>query len=108
MSGDAVAGSCVTVQAIIVPRPEYVLQVEQAMRVLVQHSRQEAGNLRYDLLREERDGGVRFHVQERYRDMGAVEAHRASAHYQAYRASAVDWLSEPPQVTVLRDVDVAD
>jgi quinol monooxygenase YgiN len=106
MSGDAAAP--VTVQAIIVPKPEYAAQVEQAMRVMVQHSRQEAGNLRYDLLRETQDGALRLHVQERYRDMAAVEAHRASAHYQAYRAQAGDWFSEAPQVTVLSDLDVAD
>ncbi len=97
----------VNVQAIIVPKPEYAAQVEQEMRVMVAGSRQEEGNLRYDLLREEKDGVLRFHVQERYRDMKAVEAHRASAHYQAYRAKAGDWFSEAPQVTVLSDVDVA-
>ena len=98
----------VNVQAIIVPRPEHAAQVEQEMRAMALHSRQEEGNLRYDLLREDKDGQLRFHVQERYRDMNAVEAHRASAHYQAYRARAGDWFSEAPQVTVLHDVDVAD
>jgi quinol monooxygenase YgiN len=104
MSGE---NAHVNVHAIIVPRPEFAAQVEQEMRRMVLHSRQEEGNLRYDLLREARDGVLRFHVQERYRDMNAVEAHRASAHYQAYRAKAGDWFSEPPQVTVLGDVDVA-
>ena len=106
MSSDS-KSAYVNVQAIIVPKPEYAAQVEQEMRTMVLHSRQEEGNLRYDLLREERDGLLRFHVQERYRDMAAVEAHRASAHYQAYRAKAADWFSEAPQVTVLQDVDVA-
>jgi quinol monooxygenase YgiN len=107
VSSDAEAAQ-VTVQAIIVPRPEYAAQVEQEMRTMALHSRQEEGNLRYDLLREDQGGLVRFHVQERYRDMSAVEAHRASVHYQAYRARAGDWFSEAPQVTVLHDVDVAD
>lgn len=98
----------VNVHAIIVPRPEHAAQVEQEMRTMVLHSRQEEGNLRYDLLREDQGGLVRFHVQERYRDVSAVEAHRASAHYQAYRARGGDWFSERPQVTVLHDVDVAD
>ncbi len=107
MSGDAAAAP-VNVQAIIVPKPEFAEQVEQEMRTMVQRSREEEGNLRYDLLRGEKGGVLRFHVQERYRDMKAVEAHRASAHYQAYRAKAGNWLSEAPQVTVLSDVDVAD
>lgn len=97
----------INVQAIIVPKPEYAAQVEQEMRLMALHSRQEEGNLRYDLLREEQDGILRFHVQERYRDMNAVEAHRASEHYKAYRAKAGDWFSEAPRVTVLHDVDVA-
>ena len=99
--------STVNVHAIITPRPEFAAQVEQEMRTMVQHSRQEEGNLRYDLLREEKEGQVCFHVQERYRDMAAVEAHRASGHYQAYRAKAGDWFSEPPVVAVLTEVDVA-
>lgn len=99
--------SAVNVHAVITPRPEFAAQVEQEMRTMVRRSRQEEGNLRYDLLREERDGQIRFHVQERYRDMAAVEAHRASEHYQAYRARAGDWFSEPPQVSVLTEVDVA-
>ncbi|PNY81388.1 putative quinol monooxygenase [Deinococcus koreensis] len=99
--------STVNVHAVITPKPEFAAQVEQEMRTMVKHSRQEEGNLRYDLLREDKDGSVRFHVQERYRDMAAVEAHRASAHYQAYRARAGDWFSEAPQVAVLTEVDVA-
>lgn len=99
--------STVNVHAVISPRPEFAAQVEQEMRTMVRSSRQEEGNLRYDLLREEKDGQVRFHVQERYRDMAAVEAHRASEHYRAYRARAGDWFSEPPQVAVLTEVDVA-
>lgn len=99
--------SPVSVHAIITPKPEFAAQVEGEMRTMVQRSRQEEGNLRYDLLRDDKDGQVRFHVQERYRDMAAVEAHRASAHYQAYRARAGDWFSEAPQVAVLAEVDVA-
>lgn len=106
MNGDLKTAH-VNVQAIIVPKPEYAAEVEQEMRIMALHSRQEEGNLRYDLLRDEKDGAVRFHVQERYRDMAAVEAHRASAHYRAYRAKAGDWFSEALQVTVLQDVDFA-
>ena len=47
-----------------------------------------------------------MHISERYRDEAAVQAHRDSAHYQAYRAKAAEWLTEPPQVSVLEEVDV--
>ncbi len=97
----------VTVQAIIVPKPEHVQDVEREMLTMVQASRQEEGCLVYDLLRSEQDGQVQFHVQERYRDRAAVQAHQASEHYRAYRSKAGDWFASAPQVTVLQDVDVA-
>lgn len=97
--------SAVNVHAVITPKPEYAEQVEAEMRRMVSASRREEGNLRYDLLREEGEP-LRFHVQERYRDQAAVQAHRESAHYLAYRAKAAEWFSEPPRVTVLSDVDV--
>ena len=96
------------VQAIIVPKPEHVQDVEQGMLELVRASRTEEGCLTYDLLRDEVDGQVRFHVQERYRDMDAVRAHQGSEHYKAYRARAGGWFASAPQVTVLQGVDVAE
>ncbi|WP_295814803.1 putative quinol monooxygenase [uncultured Deinococcus sp.] len=104
MSADPQA---VTVHAIITPRPEHVAEVEAELRIMVRETRQEPGNRRYDLLREQTpDGMVRFHVQERYRDLDAVQAHRDSPHYQAYRAKAATWFLEAPQVTLLSDVEV--
>lgn len=97
----------IAVHAVITPKPEYVDVVLTEMRGMVQHSRQEPGCLRYDLLRQDDGGTVRLHVQERYRDMAAVQAHRDSAHYQAYRAKAGEWFQAAPVVTVLEEVDVA-
>ncbi|WP_407571064.1 putative quinol monooxygenase [Deinococcus altitudinis] len=95
------------VQAIIVPKPEHVQDVEREMLGMVAASRREEGCLVYDLLKDEQDGQVRFHVQERYRDMDAVQAHRDSSHYREYRAKAGGWFASAPQVTVLQGVDVA-
>ena len=66
--------SVIAVHAVITPKPEHVDTVQAEMLNMVRASRQEAGNLRYDLLREEKDGMVRFHVQERYRDQAAAQA----------------------------------
>ncbi|MGY2892303.1 putative quinol monooxygenase [Deinococcus sp. UYEF24] len=101
----------VNVQAVIVPKPEHVQDVEREMLAMVTASRQEEGCFVYDLLKDEQEGPgqvktVRFHVQERYRDMDAVKAHQGSDHYQAYRAKAGGWFASAPQVTVLHDVDV--
>ncbi|WP_309570040.1 putative quinol monooxygenase [Deinococcus sp.] len=99
--------SIVAVHAVIVPKAEFVTVVEQEMLAMVSASRQEEGNLRYDLLREEKGGVTRYHVQERYRDQDAVQAHRDSVHYKAYRAKAGEWFAQAPEVTVLTEVDVA-
>ncbi|WP_278914593.1 putative quinol monooxygenase [Deinococcus wulumuqiensis] len=99
--------SPVSVHAVLTPRPEHLAEVEAELRVMARASRQEEGNLRYDLTRERTESGVRLHISERYRDEAAVQAHRASAHYQAYRAKAAHWLAEPPQVSVMEEVDVA-
>ena len=99
--------SHISVHAVLVPKPEHVAEVEAELRVMARASRQEEGNLRYDLARERTESGVRLHISERYRDETAVQAHRDSAHYQAYRAKANAWLAEPPQVSVLEEVDVA-
>ncbi|CAM3655670.1 putative quinol monooxygenase [Deinococcus frigens] len=97
----------IAVHAVITPKPEHVEDVLSEMQVMVQGSRQEPGCLRYDLLRHDDGGTVRLHVQERYRDMDAVQAHRDSAHYVAYRAKAGAWFQEVPVVTLLQEVDVA-
>jgi quinol monooxygenase YgiN len=48
-------------------------------------SRGEAGNLRYDLWRDQADPN-RFVLDELYRDDAALAAHRATAHFQDYLA----------------------
>lgn len=99
--------SPVSVHAVVTPKPEHLAEVEAELRVMARASRQEEGNLRYDLARERTGSGVRLHISERYRDEAAVQAHRDSAHYRAYRAKVGSWLVEPPQVSVLEEVDVA-
>lgn len=97
----------VNIQAVIVPKPEHAQDVRQGLLTLVAASRQEPGCLVYDLLQGEHGGQPAYFVQERYRDMQAVQAHRDSGHYQAYRATAGEWFQSAPQVTLLQDVDVA-
>ena len=89
----------------ITPHPEHREAVEQALRLMVQHSRAEAGNLRYDLF--VRDDGLAFDLFELYVDAVAIDAHRQSSHYQHYRAATSDWLSAPTQVRVAHALDVA-
>lgn len=72
---------------------------------MLEHTRLESGNEVYDLYRSDNDG-VSYHLFERYVDADALEAHRASDHYQAYRAAIPDMLSAPIGVAVLSEFDV--
>lgn len=85
-------------------KPDSVAAVCEAMRGMQRDSRAEAGCLAYQVLQEEGCAEV-LHVFESYQDMAAVEAHRASAHYLAYRSWVADKLSAPVQVKLLRALD---
>jgi quinol monooxygenase YgiN len=96
----------VAIFATITPKPEHRDAVEQALRVMVQQTRAEPGNLRYDLFVHEGDE-LTFALFELYVDQAGVEAHRHSAHYQAYRAATVHWLAAPTQVRLARPLAIA-
>ena len=56
---------------------------------LIDPSRAEPGNLRYDLWQDPREAG-RYLLDELYVDRAAAAAHRASPHFQAYLARIND------------------
>jgi quinol monooxygenase YgiN len=92
--------------ASFTPRPERVPQLRATLDVMVEHTRREPGCEVYDLY-ESDDDGTRFHLFERYVDGDALEAHRVTEHYKAYRAKLPELLASPIQVAVLSEVDVA-
>jgi quinol monooxygenase YgiN len=97
----------VTVHVIarLVAKPEHQADVALALGPLIAGSRAEPGNRRYDLF-VPADGSPAFHIVEVYDDAQALQAHRDSAHYRAYRATVADWLAVPPEVHVLEPRDV--
>jgi (4S)-4-hydroxy-5-phosphonooxypentane-2,3-dione isomerase len=64
---------------------------------LLRHARtsveQEAGCRRFDVHQEQNDPAL-FFLVEVYRDQVALDAHRASAHYLAFREDTKDWVIE--------------
>jgi quinol monooxygenase YgiN len=92
--------------ARLVAKPEHRAEVEQALVPLVAGSRAEPGNRQYDLF-VAADGAPVFHVVETYADAAALQAHRDSAHYRAFRAAIADALAAPPEVQVMAPRDVA-
>ena len=97
----------VYILANLTPKPEHVADVEAVLRAMVVATRAEPGNLRYDLMRRA-DGAPGFDLFESYKDAAAVQAHRDSEHYRAFRAKVGPWLAVPPDVKELVGVDVAD
>jgi len=53
--------------------------------------REPGGCLRFDVHQETGNPAL-FLLLEEYADEGALEAHRASSHYQAFRADTKDWV----------------
>ena len=74
----------------------------EALRTLldgmVAPSRNEVGNLRYDLWQDSSDAN-RFVLDELYVDQDAVGAHRATSHFQNY-ASLISALAERIAMTL--------
>ena len=81
-------------------------RVEQILRTMVPATRGEPGCQRYDLFQAASASGERiFCLIEKYADSAAVQAHRESAHYRAYRADIVPLLAQPIEVTLLEAID---
>ena len=80
-------------------------EVEEILRGMVGPTRDEPGNETYDLYKKTGDGPASFHLFERYIDADALQAHRETEHYKAYRAKIADHLAEPIGVAVLAAVD---
>lgn len=73
---------------------EHIDAFLEATRANHEGSIREPGNLRWDVLREVADP-TRFILYEWYVDEAAAVAHKATAHYDAWREAVTDWLVEP-------------
>lgn len=65
-------------------KPEHVETFIQATTKNAKHTVQEAGNLRFDLFKED-DSDNTFILMEIYKDKAAQEAHGKSDHFTAWR-----------------------
>ena len=84
--------SHVKVVAIFTAQPGKREDLRTLLDGMVAPSRDETGNLRYDLWQDRSDAD-RFVLDELYVDQEAVASHRATPHFQNY-ASAVGGLAE--------------
>jgi autoinducer 2-degrading protein len=75
-------------------KPERLGDFERAVLQNARATRQEPGNLRFDVSHEEADP-TRFFLYEAYRTPEDFAAHQKTAHYFAWRDTVADWLAEP-------------
>ena len=89
--------------ALLKARPGKAGELVTLLRALASHSRSEPGNLRWDLWQDQQDEAT-FIIDELYKDIDSVEAHRATPHFQNY-ASRINELASRTAVTS-RPLDV--
>jgi len=75
-------------------KAECVEAFRQATIENAQHSLQEPGIARFDVV-QKRDDPTRFVLVEVYRDDSAATAHKETAHYQKWRDAVADMMAEP-------------
>ncbi|KUP04049.1 monooxygenase [Bacillus coahuilensis m2-6] len=74
----------IVITAVLKSKPGREQELFQALKEVIEPSREEAGCLQYDLHQSSEDQRV-FVFYERWKDEEAVQDHVASEHYQAYR-----------------------
>ena len=88
----------VKIVASLTARPGRADELRALLDSMIEPSRGEPGNLRYDLWQDQADA-TRFALDELYADDAAVAAHRASPHFQTYLSSIAE-LAERTAVTL--------
>ncbi|MEJ5309676.1 MAG: putative quinol monooxygenase [Anaerolineae bacterium] len=75
-------------------KPDCVEAFKAASIENAQHSIQEPGIARFDVI-QQNDDPTRFVLVEVYRDAAAPAAHKETAHYQKWRDTVADMMAEP-------------
>jgi quinol monooxygenase YgiN len=75
-------------------KPECIEEFRRATVENARNSVQEPGIARFDVL-QQADDAARFVLVEVYRNAEAPAKHKATAHYQAWAAVAVDMMAAP-------------
>ncbi|MGF6814898.1 quinol monooxygenase YgiN [Paraburkholderia atlantica] len=81
----------IAVVAISVAKPGHEELLREALEGIVGPTRKEAGVLQYDLHRDVQEPR-RFVFVERWESQDALAVHAQSAHIQAYKKAAADWI----------------
>lgn len=75
-------------------KPDNLVQFTEAILENARATRQEPGNVRFDVLQHIEDP-TRFLLYEVYRTPTDFTAHQQTPHYLKFKALAADWMAEP-------------
>lgn len=84
-------------------KPEFIEAFKQASTANARESLKEPGIARFDLVQHE-DDPSRFVLVESYRTADAPAAHKATAHYAAWRDAVAPMMAEPRSSEKFRSV----
>jgi quinol monooxygenase YgiN len=88
----------------LTPKPGKEADLENLLRGMCAPSRAEEGCIAYNLYKKAK-GGSTLHLYERWRTVGALDAHRETPHYKDFRARIGDLVEGPPSPVFLQMVD---
>ncbi|HEV7325308.1 MAG TPA: putative quinol monooxygenase [Bosea sp. (in: a-proteobacteria)] len=86
--------------AVLKAKPGQREQLRQSLLALIEPTRAEPGCLDYVLF-ELRDEPGTFNMREAFTSAAALEAHKATPHFQTFAAKAGDLLAEPLRLIFL-------
>ena len=75
-------------------KPEHREEFVRATLENARNTRNEPGNLRFDVSRHLEDPD-RFALYEVYRDKSGFESHQKTEHYLRWRETVKDWMAQP-------------
>lgn len=90
----------------IVVKPGHADEFIDAFRINYEGTRQEPGNLRFDVLRDPDDGN-RFLIYEVFASEAALDEHRRTPHYQTC-VSLIDPIISGPRTKIFYNAEMAD
>jgi (4S)-4-hydroxy-5-phosphonooxypentane-2,3-dione isomerase len=75
-------------------KPEFIQAFIEATRRNHEYSLKEDGNLRFDILQDDKDPS-KFVLYEAYTSEQAVLAHKEKSHYSLWRDQVAPWMAKP-------------
>lgn len=88
--------------AILVIKPEYKKEMEEALQAVANGSRGEEGNVSYDV-HQNVSQPDKYIILEEWKSEEAIQIHREMAHYKAFKAS-VEGKVESLSTDIIRQV----